>query len=227
MGRVKPLMPLVQVLGGPAGGSRRLSKRERTRGQLVAAAIAAFSAHGVQQATINEIAAAAEMTTATVYNHFRGKAELVSAVAASISGTLRERSAPGQGTFKNGAERLAVGCRRYLRLAEESPDWALLILDLAVVSPDFLKTISGYLLADLRLGERQKAFKTISEASALDLIEGAVMQAMRRIALGQAPPRHAQAVTAAILCGLGVPISRARSIVEQPMPLLPTSRVNP
>jgi AcrR family transcriptional regulator len=220
----KPLMPLVQVLGGQAGPeSRRLPKRERTRRQLIAAAITTFSARGVQQATIHEIAAAAEMTTATIYNHFRGKDEIVTAVAMSIAGTLRERSAPGQGTFKNGAERLAVGCRRYLRLAEESPAWALLILDLAIVSPDFLKTISSYLLADLRLGERQKVFKTISEASALDLIEGTVMQAMRRIALGQAPPQHARAVTTVILCGLGVPNSRARTIVERPMPLLPTS----
>jgi AcrR family transcriptional regulator len=175
----------------------------------------------VQQATIQEIAVAAEMTTATIYNHFRSKDEIVSAVARSIAGTLRERSAPRQATFKRGAERLAVGCRRYLRLAEESPAWALLILDLAVVSPDFLETIGTFLLADLRQGLRQRDFNTTSEAAALDLIEGTVMQAMRRIALGQAPPRHAQAVTMAILCGLGLAKARARSIVDRPIPLLP------
>src|SRR5512132_1734157 len=107
----------------------RLPKRERTRRQLIAAAIAMFSEHGVAQTTLQQIAAAAGVTKGTVYNHFGTKTEIVQAVALSIAQTIRERSAPARAVLETGAEQMAAGCRRYLGLAQSSPAWALLILE--------------------------------------------------------------------------------------------------
>jgi AcrR family transcriptional regulator len=197
----------------------RLPKRERTRRQLVAAAIAAFSEHGVAETTLQQIAVTAGMTKGTVYNHFRTKGEIVQAVAVSIAQAIRERSSPARAVLETGAEQMAAGCRRYLGLAQSSPAWALLILDVASVDPTFRKTITGFVSTELRRGVRRKEFSVASEAAALDLIIGATMEGMRRIALGHAHRQHAAAVTASILRGLGVAPARAERISSKPLPL--------
>jgi AcrR family transcriptional regulator len=197
----------------------RLPKRERTRRQLVAAAIAAFSKHGVAETTLQQIAVVAGVTKGTVYNHFATKAEIVQAVALSIAQTIRERSAPARAVLESGAEQMAAGCRRYLGLAQSSPAWALLILDVASVDPTFRKTITSFVQTELRQGLRRKEFSVASEAAALDLIIGSTIEGMRRIALGRAHKQHAAAVTVSILRGLGVAPARAQQISIKPLPL--------
>jgi AcrR family transcriptional regulator len=203
----------------PRDHPSRPPKRERTRRQLVGAAIAAFSASGVAQTTMEQIALAAGVTKGTVYNHFPTKDELVRAVAVSIALTIRERSAPARAVLATGAEQMAAGCRRYLELARTSPAWALLILDVASVDPAFRKTVAGFVTTELRRGLRLKEFTIVSEAAALDLIVGATMEGMRRIANGQASKRHALAVVESILYSLGVGRGRARRIAARPLPL--------
>lgn len=212
---MQPLPEILRIRDEPP----RLPKRERTRRQLIAAAIATFSAHGVADTTMQQIAVAAGMTTGTVYNHFRTKAEIVRAVALSIAQTIRERSAPARAVLETGAEQMAAGCRRYLGLAQSSPAWALLILDVASLDPTFRKTVTGFVLTELRRGVRRKEFTVVSEAAALDLVIGATMEGMRRIALGQANRQHAAAVAASILRGLGVSPARAKRISTKPLPL--------
>jgi AcrR family transcriptional regulator len=212
---LQPLPDFLRTRGEPP----RLRKRERTRRQLIAAAIAAFTRHGVAETTMQQIALAAEVTTGTVYNHFRTKAEIVRAVAVSIAETIRERSAPARAVLDTGAEQIAAGCRRYLGLAQSSPTWALLILEVASLDPTFRRTITGFVSTELRRGVRRKEFTVVSEAAALDLIIGATMEGMRRIALGQAHKRHAADVTASVLRGLGVTTARAHRIATRPLPL--------
>ena len=211
------MMPLPDIL--QTRTPPRLTKRERTRHQLVGAAIAAFSTSGVAETTMQQIAVAAGLTTGTVYNHFRTKAEIVRAVAVSIAETIRERSAPARAALETGAEQIAAGCHRYLGLARSSPAWALVILDVASIDPTFRKTITSFVVAELRRGIRRKEFAVVSEAAALDLIIGATMEGMRRIALGQARKQHASALTASILRGLGVGPTRARRIATKALPL--------
>jgi AcrR family transcriptional regulator len=49
----------------------------RTRQAIADAALRLFTQHGFDQVTVDQIAAAAEVSEKTVYNHFGGKAELV------------------------------------------------------------------------------------------------------------------------------------------------------
>ncbi|MCA0245953.1 MAG: TetR family transcriptional regulator [Proteobacteria bacterium] len=212
---MKPLPDILQTREEPL----RLPKRERTRRQLVAAAIAAFSRHGVADTTLQQIAVVAGMTKGTVYNHFATKADIVQAVALAIAQTIRERSKPARAALASGAEQMAAGCRRYLDLAQGSPAWALLVLDVASVDPTFRKTIASFVQIELRRGLRQKEFSVASEAAALDLIIGTTMEGMRRIALGRTHRQHAAAVTVSILRGLGVAPARARRISMKRLPL--------
>ena len=212
---MKPLPDILRSRDAP----RRLPKRERTRRHIIAASIAVFSEHGTAETTMVQIADEAGVTTGTIYNHFKTKTDIVRAVAVSIAETIRERSAPARATLATGAEQIAAGCRRYLGLARSSPAWAIVILDVASVDPTFRKTIGGFVRTELRRGLRQKEFTLVGEAAALDLVIGATMEGMRRIALGAAGMQHAAAVTAAILRGLGVNPAKARTLATRPMPL--------
>ena len=201
----------------PAG----LPKRERTRAQLVDAALKVFSVRSVAAGTIQEIADVAGMTTGTVYNHFKTKEEVLSEVALRLATTLCNRIAESQTGVKEGAERMAIGGRRYVWLAEVAPQWALLMLDVAAAAPDLLVHIRQFALADLRLGVKQKAFRIASEEVAMDLINGAGIHAMRSVALGLAPPAHGAHMAACVLRGLGVPYDKAEEIAHRPLPDFP------
>lgn len=198
-----------------------LPKRERTRAQLLQAAIQVFAARGVVAATMQEIAALAGMTTGTVYNHFATREEVVQEVGLWLAQTLCQRITDSQQPIPEGAERMAIGNRRYLWLAEQSPAWALLLLDVAAAAPEqLLQRVQQYALADLRLGVDQGDFHIASEAAAMDLINGTVMQAMRSVALGLAPPGHGEAIASTVLRGLGVTPKRADSLARRPLPPL-------
>lgn len=218
----KPLPPLPAVLAdGPLPGPRP-RKRERTRRNLITAAARVYTARGVRRATIREIAAAAEMTPVTIYNHFRSEAEIVQAVGIWIADTFCRRIVESCAHVPRGAERMSIGCRRFLWLAEQSPPWALLVADVAAATPALMEKIGHYVLADLRLGLRQKEFRAVGEAAALDLVSGTILQAMRRIASRRAPRQHASAVVTSILRGLGMSPRTAGDLARRRLPPLIT-----
>jgi AcrR family transcriptional regulator len=204
-----------------------LLKRERTRLQLLQAGIRVFSARGYGAATVQEIAAVAGMTTGTVYNHFKTKEEVASAVAVLLAETLCRRIADSQQLVKEGAQRMAIGNQRYIWLAQQSPLWAQMMLDVSAVAPELLLTIRDYALADLRLGVRQKSFRVPSEAAAMDLINGSVAQAMRSVALGVAPASHGRDVAACVLRGLGMSTADATEVAQRPLPSFPSPGAAP
>lgn len=216
---IPPLPPeLAVALSGAAAG---LPKRERTRRQLLEAAIQVFCARGVAPASVQEIAAAAGTATTTLYNHFKTKEEIVQALAVWLAETLCRRISDSHVQVAHGAERMAIGNRRYIWLAEESPAWALLLLDVALAAPGLALAIREYPLADLRLGVKQKSFRVPSEAAAIDLIQGTVAQAMRNVALGLAPANHGVAVATMVLRGLGMPDDEAAAVAKRPLPPFP------
>jgi AcrR family transcriptional regulator len=220
-GRLVSLQDLPQELAeAMLPDNARLPKRERTRRQLLASAVAVFSARGIDAATMQEIAATAEMSTATVYNHFRTRDEVVHAVAAWLAETLCKAIAASYDQIGQAAERMAIGNRRYIWLAEQSPSWTLMLLDVMDAAPEQLLRILEYPLADLRLGLQQKSFRIASEPAAMDLIGGTVAQAMRSVSLGLAAPGHGVAVATTVLRGLGVPFEKAAQIASRPLPAL-------
>ena len=199
-----------------AGGG----KRERTRGALIRAAVEVFGARGVAAATIQEVAQVAGMTAATVYNHFASKEALLEEVTVVIAQSLCRAIAESQAQVADGAERVAIGQRRYVLLAQESPGWALLLLDIANSSPSLLAHIEPYPLADLRLAAKQKRLKVPNEAIALDTLQGICIMAMRRVATGQAPARHDVALATVVLRALGMAADEAAEVARRPLPPL-------
>lgn len=208
-------MPLGRALAAQAPGP---GKRERTRRQLLLAAVQVFSARGVSGATMQEIAQLAGVTPGTVYNHFETKEAIATALAVWLAETLCEHINDSQQGVERAAQRMAIGQRRYAWLAKESPRWTLLLLDIAATVPALTARVALYARADLRLGIAQKDFRVPSEESAMGLIMGTGMQTMRDIALGTAPVEHDIAMATVVLRGLGVPFEKAAEIARRPLP---------
>lgn len=214
--------PLPPELAGalaqlPAGAG----KRERTRLQLLLAAMDVFGSRGVGASTMQEIAAAAGVANGTVYNHFQGKDEVLHALALLLAETLCRRISASYDHITEGAERMAIGNRRYMWLAAQAPAWAMLVLEIAAAAPQLLEEVQKYAHADLKLGMRQKVFKPVSEAAAMDLINGTVSRAMLVIAGGHAPANHDVAVAATVLRGLGMEHAAALAVAKRPLPAFP------
>jgi AcrR family transcriptional regulator len=196
----------------------RAPKRERTRRQLLEAAADTVWSHGLAGTTIQRIATTAGVATATVYNHFRTRDEILHALGAWVAEALCERIADSCAGVASGAERMAIGNRRWLWLAAESPRWALLVRDLAGAVPDSIEAIARYPLADLRTGVRQKHFRVASEAAAMDMIQGTILRAMITIATGRAAAHHDVAIATTVLRGLGMAPDAAAAAAKVRLP---------
>ena len=217
----QPLPPLPPELAAAfAAATAGGGKRDRTQGALVRAAAEVFGARGVAGATIQEVAQVAGVTAATVYNHFASKEDLLERVTVVVAQSLCRAIADSQAQVADGAERVAIGQRRYALLAQESPGWALLLLDIAAASPSLLAQIEAYPLADLRLAARQKRLMVPNEAIALDTMQGICTMAMRRVALGQAPARYDVALATVVLRALGMAADEAAAVARRPLPPL-------
>ena len=198
-----------------------LRKRERTRRRLLSAALRVVSVRGLVGCTLQEIAGVAGVTPSTVYNHFDSRDDVVAAVGVWVAATLSRRIADTQSGIVEGAERMAIGQRRYVWLAEQSPAWALLLLDVINAAPHLLGEVARYVREDLELGIAQRDFRVTDEAAAIDLCMGSAARSMLTVALGQAKRGHGTAVTTMLLRGLGVEYERAAEIAQRPLPPFP------
>ena len=70
--------------------SRRYRKKIETRERILAAGIQIFSEKGIEQATVDEIAAAADVGKGTIYNYFETKEDIVVAFLVDIERKVQQ-----------------------------------------------------------------------------------------------------------------------------------------
>ncbi len=74
--------------------SLRERKKEQTRRQIIAASATCFAEHGLDATTMEEVAAAADVSVGTLYNYFGSKTTLLLAVVAEDVEAVASRGAP-------------------------------------------------------------------------------------------------------------------------------------
>jgi AcrR family transcriptional regulator len=195
-------------------------KRERTRRQLLRAAIAVLHERGVAGFAVQHVAAAAGVANGTFYNYFATREALLEALAAWFVESYCRHIDASYAHVDDGAERMAIGGRRYVLFAAERPEWAGLMLGLMDGGAPLLERIAPFALRDLRRGVRQKRFRIASERAAMDLIAGTALQAMRSVLAGAAGRSHAIAAATTVLRGLGMDYDEAAEVARRPLPPL-------
>jgi len=109
---------------------RRLSAEER-REQILGAAMEVFAERGYQEASMVEIARAAGITPAVIYDHFASKAELqITLLERQTEELLTFVGAAVAGEFEDTTERIRVGVDAFFTFVEEHPyAWRMLFRD--------------------------------------------------------------------------------------------------
>ena len=161
------------------------------------------------------------MANGTFYNYFPTKERVLEAAAVHYGVSYCERIDASYRHIADGAERMAIGGRRYMLLAIEQPEMARFMLSVAVSSPVWDERIRPYIHADLLLGIRQKRFYVASKDAAMDLITGTNFAAIRSLLNGTAGRGHIAAAAASILRGLGMAPEEADAVARRPLPPLP------
>lgn len=198
-----------------------LTKRDRTRKQLLDAAVKVFAAHGFEAASIQEIAAVAGVANGTFYNYFSTKEAILEESAIQYGVVFCQRIEASCIQIGDGAERMAIGGKNYLSLAVQQPDIARFVMSVALASPVWDEQVRPFILADLNMGIRQKRFHVASREAALDMIVGTNFAAIRSILEARAGRGHVNATAATILRGLGMSPKDADDIAKRPLPPLP------
>lgn len=101
------------------------ARSERKRSQILAAARDVFSREGFAHAGMEEVARRAGVSTATLYAHFPGKADLFQMVVEDILGGLGGRIAASAATAGDARERLTAFGLAYARFYLEPTSRAL------------------------------------------------------------------------------------------------------
>jgi AcrR family transcriptional regulator len=205
----------------PARSTARNSrppKRERTRRQLIDAAVRLFARQDAGATSLVDLAAEADVAHGTVYNYFRNREEMIEAVAAGLADELSEHVTALSAGIDDPARRLAVGVRTFVQRALASPDWGRVLLRLNTFAPHLRAPLALNVLRDLRAGRRGGCFRFGSEAGALDLVIGSTLAAMRSAVEGRARPGHDRDIAQLVLRGLGVDARTAERLASSPMP---------
>jgi AcrR family transcriptional regulator len=169
-------------LGRPVGASG-----EETRQRIIVATMRCVAEVGYSKATIREIARMANVTSASLYNYFPNKSELIKATIAARADAAMPRlrqAAEGAGDIIDRIEAVLDECGHLMR---EYPDLAAFEFAIRaehVTAPDGREVGAG--------------FETFRE-----IIEGVVADAHRRGELGDHPdPRGAVEAIYALVYGL-------------------------
>jgi AcrR family transcriptional regulator len=110
---------------------RRLSAAQR-REEILAAALAVFGRRGYHGASLEDVAGAAGVSKALIYEHFASKEDLRSALLADHAGELFRRLAANGERGGSGDERLRGGLDAFFGFVQERHEaWRMLFRDAA------------------------------------------------------------------------------------------------
>lgn len=167
-------------LGRPVGASG-----EETRRRIIVATMTCVARAGYAKATIREIARMADMTSASLYNYFPNKSELIKAAVAARTDTAMPRLRRAAQRPGNIVDRIEAVLEESGQLMREYPDLAA--FEFAIRA----ETVAAPLRPKARGKPKNPEFEAFRE-----IIEGVVEDARQGGELGGHP--DSRAVVAAI-----------------------------
>ena len=209
---------------------RTVRKRERTRGELVAAAERLVAARGLDALSIDEITEEADVAKGTFYTHFTDKDDLAAAVGRAIRVDLEDRITAINDGVADAAIRMANGLSSLCAFAIAQPVRARALMRLipGAVDPD--TPINAGIRGDVVLGVKTKRFAVTSVNASVVALLGIAMSAGMRLS----DPKHrvpdpytfAADVVATALVALGVKPAEAARLAKTAMDARKKERIS-
>lgn len=179
-------------------------KKERTRAQLVEAAARLVAERGIDAATVNDIVTLANVAPGTFYNYFPSLDAMIEELAAGVCEQVEANSRQRQRARDPGS-RMAQVMRAHLGRAREDVLWARLVAQfVSRTSFPVRKALLAGLEDDIIDGIGKGQFTAEADEAAPDLVLGALVAGMLRVADGHVDRDYERNLTANILRGLGM-----------------------
>jgi AcrR family transcriptional regulator len=192
-------------------GERR---RELTRRKLLDAGKLLIAQRGVAGLRIQDITERADVALGSFYNHFATKEDLVSEV---VSQSLDELASTTVGTAPEGAdaaEVVAMSCLRVIRLADDEPDFARLVVNLANADVLFGAAIAPYAREVIERGIASGRFTVPDLDVTLTAIIGGALALIREMLEDRHGPDAKLSYARYVLGGLGLTPAEAGSVAD-------------
>ena len=201
--------------GAPTRTERR---RARTRESLVTAARGLIAENGVSGLRVGEITERADVALGSFYNHFESKDEVVEAIVSDTVRAIAAANTPLIESLEDPAEAASVSYRRFVRLADEDPELARLLVNLdraearseSMLVPEAQKT--------LERGVVTGRFEIADTSVALTTIIGGAVAVIQGVLEKRLPPDADIPAAQGMLRSLGIPAGEAREIAARELP---------
>jgi AcrR family transcriptional regulator len=200
--------------------SRGHKKRSRTRTQLLDAATRMYSRGESSEVSLAGLAEEANLANGTVYNYFRSREEVLEATGVDLADRFSHKIAAAYAKLDNGAQRVAIGMRWFVRHAQEDPIWGRAVSRIFGTAKAMKSILANYIRTDLRLGKRQGHFTYEDEDVALDLCLATVLAAVRTSTEGPFISAHPEKCAEMVLLALGVSPSQSKRFAHMALPTL-------
>jgi len=193
-------------------------RREKTRQQLMTAAVRVFAQKGPDHVVVDDFIAEAGVSRGSFYNHFLTPAELLSALMAQVNDEIIREMDPLLQHFSDPVDRVASGSRLYLEWASTSAVFASFMHRIGTDRGALGELVRRYLGRDLEAGRKLGMFEYDDLEAAVDLLMGASMQSIEAIHHGRGGLDRALATLRMALRGLGLPAREAFRVCQLPLP---------
>jgi AcrR family transcriptional regulator len=194
--------------------TRGHKKKERTRNQLIAAAIDVIAERG-EGFSISDIAARAGVSNGTFYNYFDDRDELIDAVVPDVLAAFAVASASAVES-DDPAMRFAVITALALRQADVAPHTMGVVLRLDAVQRAILDGAAlAHLRDDLADGVAAGRFVVGTDGAVVDVVVGALLLAVRRIIDQPVADDYPARIVAQLLRVLGLSDTEAETLAAQ------------
>jgi AcrR family transcriptional regulator len=195
-------------------------RRERMRKRLIESALIVFAQKGVGASVIPEVVAAAEVSQGSFYNYFRTNDDLLTAVSEELSNEMLQLIESVVGGIADPGVRVATALRCYLQLARGCRMVARFLAGAGMRVGGEHSMVYDVLPPDLEEGARLGQFDPAALTVAVDVIKGAVLVAMHRMAQGRIAKDYPEQMVQAMLRSLGVSTADAVRLTAAPLPRL-------
>lgn len=200
---------------------RTLRKRERTRGELLAAAERLVAARGLDAISIDDITEEADVAKGTFYTHFEDKDDLAVAIARHIRLELEANITARNEGITDAAVRMANGLSSLLAFAIAQPVRARALLRLipGTVDPD--TPINAGIRGDIVHGQKTKRFAVASVNAAVVATLGIAISAGMHLSEAKRPVSEpylfATDIVSTALVALGMNPAEAKRLSKTAM----------
>ena len=199
--------------------TRGYKKKAKTRQALVDAALRIYARRGVGELTLNELADEASVSHGTIYNYFRTREEVLEAVGLALANQLSQAISILSEGIDNGAQRMSIGIRMFIRRAIADLAWANAVIHVIHYDEGIRSAVAGNVRHDLQMGLKEGSFVYSDEEIALALVVSSTVGALNSITEGRAVVDHDIKHAEMLLKALGLSSTEANRIAHLPLPI--------